>query len=593
MTIHLLSQEIVARIAAGEVVERPASAAKELIENALDAQARQIEVEVQGGGIALLRVADDGAGIPAGEVELAFQRYATSKISSADDLERIHSLGFRGEALASIAAVGDVTLVTRQASDVGGTFMRVVNGEVKEKGQRGAPPGTTVTVKNLFRNIPARLKFLKSNAAEAGRISALVSQYALAYPEVRFNLTVDGRRVFASQGSGDLRDALTRLYGLEAGEAMLAVEHREAMGDVELAVRGMVSLPGVTRANRNYITIFVNRRLVQSRTLAYAVLDAYQGLLMTGRYPIAALDLTIDPSETDVNVHPAKMEVKFRDEGIAFAAIHHAVRNTLAASGIARPAQGLAPAPVPSAMTQPVAPSQVPLSPGAVQPLWRGAPPAKTALQQEAVPTVVAAAPTSAGVQGQLKLPILRVLGQLRETFIVAEGPDGMYLIDQHTAHERILFDQLRRAKGAGDVKVQGMLQPVTVEVTPQQERLIEEQGERLKEYGFQLEPFGERTALVRGVPAALRALSPARALLDVLDYMESDDLKGYDWEDRLIASVACHGAVRAGKTLTAQEMQEMLRLLESADNPHSCPHGRPVLLHMTTAQLEKDFCRT
>ena len=592
MAIHLLSQEIVARIAAGEVVERPVSAAKELIENSLDAQARQIEIEVQGGGIALLRVADDGAGIPGKEVEMAFQRYATSKISSADDLERIHSLGFRGEALASIAAVGDVTLVTRQAGDFGGTFMRVVNGEVKEKGQRGAPPGTTVTVKNLFRNIPARLKFLKSNAAEAGRISTLVSQYALAYPEVRFSLTVDGRRVFASQGSGDLRDALTRLYGLEAGEAMLAVEHRETMGGVELAVRGMVSSPGVTRANRTYITIFVNRRLVQSRTLAYAVLDAYQGLLMTGRYPIAALDLTIDPTETDVNVHPAKMEVKFRDEGIAFAAIHHAVRNTLAASGIARPAQGLAPAPVPSPATHPAAASPVPLSPGAIQPVWRGAPGVPPAPQQEAARTV-AAAGTGAGVQGQLRLPILRVLGQLREMFIVAEGPDGMYLIDQHTAHERILFDQLRRAKGAGDVKVQGMLQPETVELTPQQERLMEEHGARLREYGFQLEPFGERTALLRGVPAALRALSPARALLDVLDYMESDELKGYDWEERLIASVACHGAVRAGKMLTAQEMQEMLRLLESADNPHSCPHGRPVLLHMTTAQLEKDFCRT
>jgi DNA mismatch repair protein MutL len=352
----------------------------------------------------------------------------------------------------------------------------------------------------------------------------------------------------------------------------------------------MVSSPGVTRANRSYITLFVNRRLVQSRTLAYAVLDAYQGLLMTGRYPIAALDLTINPSETDVNVHPSKMEIKFRDEGIAFAAIHHAVRNTLAASGIARPAQGMTPAPVPAPATGTAPQAPVPLTPGAVQPLWRTGPPARAISPQTPVgaPVTVQAAP---GLQGELKLPILRVLGQLRETFIVAEGPDGMYLIDQHTAHERVLFDQLRKAKGAG-AQVQGMLQPVTVELTPQQERLLEEQGARLKDYGFQIEPFGERTALVRGVPSALRALSPARALRDVLDYMESDDLKGYDWEDRLIASVACHGAVRAGKTMTQQEMQEMLRLLESAENPHSCPHGRPVLLRMTTEQLEKDFCR-
>ncbi|MBM4404754.1 MAG: DNA mismatch repair endonuclease MutL [Chloroflexi bacterium] len=585
MPIRLLSQETVARIAAGEVVERPVSVAKELIENALDAGAKQVDVEAQGGGIALLRVADDGSGIAPGELEIAFQRYATSKIESSEDLERIASLGFRGEALSSIAAVADVTLVTRRKEDVGGSFIRVADGEVKERGRRGAPQGTSVTVKHLFRNVPARLKFLKSNAAEAGRISTLVSQYALAYPEVRFSLTIDGRRVFASQGSGDLRDALTRLYGLEAGEAMLAVEHREELGGSELGVRGMVSSPGVTRASRNYITIFVNRRLVQSRTLSYAVLDAYQGLLMTGRYPIAALDLTIDPSETDVNVHPAKMEIKFRDEGIAFAAIHHAVRNALAASGIARPAQGMTPAPVPAPVTNAPA-AHTPLSPGAVQPVWRAPAPVKTGAP------IAPPAPAAPSVQGELKLPILRVLGQMRETFIVAEGPDGMYLIDQHTAHERVLFDQLRKAKRSGAVKAQGMLQPVTVELTPQQERLLEEQGARIRDYGFQVEPFGERTVLVRGVPEALGALSPARALRDVLDYMESEDLKGYDWEDRLIASVACHGAVRAGKTMTQAEMQEMLRLLEAAENPHSCPHGRPVLLRMTTAQLEKDFCR-
>ncbi|MBI3744880.1 MAG: DNA mismatch repair endonuclease MutL [Chloroflexi bacterium] len=611
MPIRPLPPEVVARIAAGEVVERPVSVAKELIENSLDAGASHIDVEVQAGGIGLLRVVDDGVGIPASELSLAFERHATSKLSHDADLERIATLGFRGEALASIASVADVTLVTRTHDADAGSFMRVANGECLEQGTRGAPPGTSVTVRNLFRDVPARHKFLKSNSAETTRITVLVSHYALAFSGVRFSLTVDGKRIFASQGTGDVREAIGQLYGLDVAEAVLDVAYTEAIGGVDIGVTGMASPPAITRANRAYMTLFVNHRLIQHRSLTFAILDAYQGLLPGGRYPIAVLDITIDPSETDVNVHPTKAEVRFRDEGIVFAAVHRALRQRLLAAGIARPvspafaASNQSPSPStgdgrgegetlriqPAPAGASDAPSTVgarfiaPTPPGATNDTPVGADPPNGTVGAD-----FKSAPAPS--QSTLRVPILRVLGQLKTTFIVAEGPDGMYLIDQHTAHERVLFDELRRAKRDGAPMSQGLLDPVTVTLTPLQEKTLHEQSSVLAAYGFDVEPFGERTALLRALPPLLRRLAPAKALLDTLDYILSDDLRGYDWEDRALATIACHAAVRAGQELSLPEMREMVRLLESADNPHACPHGRPVMVHMTNAQLEKEFSR-
>ena len=575
MPIQVLPREVASKIAAGEVAERPVSVAKELIENALDAGATQIDVEVQAGGVALLRVVDNGCGIPADEVETAFARYATSKISSALDLESIGSLGFRGEALASIAAVSEVTLLSRPPGELGGTFLRVAEGVVDEKAPRGAPPGTSITVRRLFRNVPARLKFLKSNAAEAGRITTLVGHYALAYPEVRFALTVEGRSVFTSDGGGDLRESMARVYGLEVATGMLEVRRGERIGQLSVEVYGLTSAPSLTRASRSYITFFVNRRPVQGRALAFAVLDAYQGLLMTGRYPVAVLNLAIDPGETDVNVHPAKAEIRFRDEGVAFSAVHRAVQEALAQGPPARP------------LRLETARSVGDETPGT---------PRGMADPQEGDWPRPAPAPLPAAlegpVQGQLSVPALRVLGQIQSTYIVSEGPDGMYLIDQHTAHERVLFDQLRRDKGAGEIKAQGMLEPETVELTPQQEALLHSHMEALRGYGFGIEPFGQRTVLLRSVPAALASRPPAQSLLDLLDSLDTEELKGYDWEDRILATVACHSAVRAGHDLQQREMEEMVRLLETADNSKTCPHGRPIMLHMSSFQLEREFGR-
>ncbi|MCH7552927.1 MAG: DNA mismatch repair endonuclease MutL, partial [Chloroflexi bacterium] len=569
MAIGVLSPEIVARIAAGEVVERPVSVVKELIENSLDAGATRIEIEVQAGGIGMIRVVDDGAGIAKEDVPAAFQRHATSKLHTVEDMDRIQTLGFRGEALASIAAVSDVSMVSRVADATGGWAIRVSNGRVIEQGPRGAPHGTSTTVRNIFSEVPARLKFLRSNASEAGRITTLVGHYALAYPEVGFMLAIDGRRTFASQGAGDQRDPLARLYGLETGEAALEVAHEEDAGAVPIVVRGLISPPRVTRANRSYITLFVNRRLIQSRTLTFAVLDAYRGLLMTGRYPIAVLNIDIDAAETDVNVHPAKAEVRFRDEGIVFSAIHHAVKGALADATLARPLHSGLSAPNASGLAVPnVGSLSVPnASRLSVPNAGRLSVPNKgtgngaslftpgDSPMTPVAPRHTAGAPSDGPqpVQAGLGLPVLRVLGQLRGTFIVAEGPEGMYLLDQHTAHERVLFDELRRKKAAGHVQSQGLLEPVAVELSPQQEELFEEHRQALEAYGFSLERFGERTALLRAVPALLSGKSPAQALRDVLDYAGTDDLRGYDWEDRILATVACHGAVRAGHDLQVQ----------------------------------------
>ena len=575
MKIRLLPPTLVSRIAAGEVIERPASVVKELIENSLDAGATRVDVQASGGGVSLLRVTDDGEGIEAGDLEAAFTRHATSKIEDESDLHRIGTLGFRGEALASMAAVADVTLLSRTAESMSGAEIRVKDGEIIEQGPRAAPPGTTVSVRNLFRDVPARLKFLKSNAAEASRIASVVGAYALARPATAFSLTVDGKESVRSQGNGDPRAAFASVYGAGTASRMLDVAWSGDSSGLAVDVVGLTSPPELSRGNRTFITLLVNGRLVQSRTLTFAVIEAYRGFLGSGRYPVAVLDVAVDVGETDVNVHPAKMEIKFRDERPIFSAVRHAVTEAVEAVAAPRPATVLPGAASPFAPLDEAAASR---------PMPVAAP---ISGLREAVPRVEAAT-----AQATLRVPVLRVLGQLGATFIISEGPEGLYLIDQHTAHERVLFDQLLRDRDDGEVKSQGLLEPLAVEMSPEEQGLVAEHGDLLTGYGFDVEPFGEQAVLLRAVPAGLAAVEPGRALHDVLDYLESDDLRGYSWEERIMASVACHSAVRAGQTLSEQEMREMVRLLEAADNPHACPHGRPIIVHMSTAQLEREFDR-
>jgi DNA mismatch repair protein MutL len=569
MPIKILDKATINQIAAGEVVERPASVVKELVENALDAGAVQIGVEIRGGGINFIRVTDNGRGIPSGEVELAFERHATSKIRVAKDLQSIGSLGFRGEALPSIAAVADVELLTCSEGEKAGTFLGLEGGAVIQKKTQARTRGTTVTVRNLFKRVPARLKFLKSVTTETGHVANTVSQYALAYPEVTFRLAVDGRESLKTSGGGKLIDAIIDVYGAAlAGKMLTVVDAGEVWqggpNPPEIVVTGMVGAPELGRASRDFLSFFVNRRWVSHRLLSYAVEEAYSGLLMTGRHPVAVLDISLAPGEVDVNIHPAKSEVKFRSDGDVFRSVQRAVRRSLVAQ-----------MPVPR-IEEVVAPYRA--VPSETQNLWGKSEVAATAPLSEAAPPLMAS------------LPVLRVVGQVMNKYIVAEGPDGLYLIDQHAAHERIRYDRVKRQRETRRPEVQGLLAPATFEVTPRQDAMMRSCLEELKEFGFALESFGERAYLVRAVPALAAGDDWSAMLRELLDAL-SGEVKSR-WEERIIASIACHGAIKSGQALSEEEMRALVRQLEQTANPHTCPHGRPTVIRLSDAQLEREFGR-
>jgi len=590
MTIRVLPPEVAAKIAAGEVVERPASVVKELIENAIDAGATEIRIEVRQGGRRLVRVADNGCGIPSAEVELAFARHSTSKLTGVDDLVRIVTLGFRGEALASIAAVSHLTMLTRTADESTGSYLRLKGGTPVRREGRGCPVGTVVTVENLFYNVPARLKFLRSEATERRHIDRLITRYSMAYPTLRFSVTHDGRLTFQSTGSGQLYDVLIKVYGLEVAKQMLPVTSSSIEGvdsettpprtpGQEPQVSGYVSTPAMNRANRDHITLFINGRWVRDRMLAYAVEQAYHTLLPVGRHPLAVLRVDLDPAEVDVNVHPTKSEVKFLHSDRVFAAVQKAVRRTLVDQS-----------PIPEVESRPGQ--------------WTAADWERrqtlTAVGRERLPTQLALdaqrtgdfPPLMPAPQTDDKLPPLRVLGQVARTYIIAEGPAGLYLIDQHAAHERILYEQFMAQQE--QVASQTLLEPMTLELTPAQAAIMEEQLPVLTRLGFTIEPFGGNTYLVRAVPTVLVGADLRQALIGIVDELAEGRASplAREREKRLIASVCKQAAIKAGQVLSDEEMRELIRQLEATAMPRTCPHGRPTMIHLSQAQLEREFGR-
>ncbi|HLF77303.1 MAG TPA: DNA mismatch repair endonuclease MutL [Dehalococcoidia bacterium] len=572
--IRVLPPEVASRIAAGEVVERPASIVKELVENALDAGARRISVEANDGGVSLIRVVDDGHGIEPDELALAFQRHATSKLQDDADLESIATLGFRGEALPSIAAVAEVEAISRTPASPNAARVRLRYGELEAQGASGAPAGTAISVRNLFREQPARLKFLHSTGAESAQIAGVVSHYALAYPEVAFSLRLDGRDGFATAGSGDLRGAAAGVYGAEVAASFLETSD-EGEGH---SLRALFAPPSVSRASRSYITVFINRRWVRSRSLSYAVEEAYSGLLPTGRFPIAVVDLRLPPAEVDVNVHPAKAEVRLRNERLVFTLVQRPLRRALA--GLA-PAGSMAPMgwPRAAAETAPVpdlAPFDLRSEP--TQPFLSMSPAPASTAAPAADPTIVSG------------VPILRPLGQAGTTYVIAEGPAGLYLIDQHAAHERVLYERFLASESQAKAS-QPLLAPVVLELTPQQQSLTIAMAPALQEHGFEVEPFGPGGYLLRSAPAGLRRDDPARAFRELLDLLTREDSPA-DPRRRVAASLACHAAVRAGQSLAMEEMRDLIQQLEACDTPQTCPHGRPTMLHLSADELARRFSR-
>lgn len=549
MTIRVLAPQVADAIAAGEVVERPASVVKELVENSLDAGSHRITIEIRGAGRTLIRVADDGAGIPPDELRLAFQRHATSKVATLDDLDAITSLGFRGEALASVAAVSAVECRS------GGGRVRLQAGEVVEDGAAIPVPGTAIEVRDLFANTPARLKFLKSDATETAACLRIVHSYALLYPEVRFEMTVESRSALKTRGDGDRRAAAVAVLGAAAGSELLEVE---ADG-----IRGLVSQPRLSRGNRDAVLLAVNRRPVASRSLSYAVEECYVGSLERGRHPVAVLDLTLDRHAVDVNVHPAKREVRFHDEREIFATVQRAVRAALTGS---RPYR--------------LEPASVGLA-GVVRE-WH------TPRLHEAPPGLVATPATSAA---DLALP-MRPLGQVLEGYLVAESEEGVVLIDQHAAHERVLYNRFMARLESRSLAApsQALLLPETVEMTPAQVAAAADNAERLRALGFEVEEFGPRALRVTAVPAETPSERAVPALQELLQLYAETRTDGA--AARVAASLACHSAVRFGDRLDQSEQRKLLAELEVAEQSITCPHGRPTRLVLSWQELKRHFRR-
>ena len=595
MPIHLLSPEVASQIAAGEVVERPASVVKELLENSLDSGAQLITIRVEGAGRRLVEVSDDGCGIPAEELALAVERHATSKLSSAAELFQIRTLGFRGEALASIGSVARLTITSRPAQAATGARLVVEGGLAAKVQTVGAPVGTLVRVEDLFYNVPARLKFLKQDATERRRIDELVTHYALAYPQVRFHLYQEGKPALLTSGNGNRREVLATLYGVEAGRQMLEVISEED----HLRVTGFISPTSLTRSNRREIIFFINGRPVQDTALIAALVQAYHTLLMVGRYPIAVLFLEMPPETVDVNVHPTKAEVRFRASDEVFRGVQRAARRALLAyMPVPEANQGLRWAP-----------------PWAPQPAWLPSTPQPDpawgmaqALQQPAA-APGDAAPLEAGARQAVlpaqRVPLLRLVGQIASTYLVAEGPDGLYLIDQHAAHERVLFERFMRqhqaappdggteGSRAGHIPAQALLEPAAVELPPASARLLEEQLPVLQHLGFQVEPFGRGTFLVRAIPALLAGLNPAAALAVLVEDFEEDETPlQAELEAKIIARVCKRAAVKAGQLLSPDEQRNLLSELEACQSPRTCPHGRPTMIHLSVDLLERQFGR-
>lgn len=607
MPIQLLSPELIGQIAAGEVVERPASVVKELVENSLDADARQVRIEVRAGGRELIRVSDDGSGIPAGELPLALAQHATSKLISASDLPRIATLGFRGEALGSIAAVADVTIESRARGESSGFTIRGHGAERTVARPTACPPGTTVSVRDLFHDVPARLKFLRAATTEQTAIARFVGAFALARPDVRFELVIDGRRVLVTDGSGERLNTIVAVYGADVAAHMLPLD--PAVAEVPgIEVAGYVSAPTLHRAHRQGITLFVNGRWVQNRAIGFALEEAYHSLLMIGRHPLAAVDVRLPPEQVDVNVHPTKSEVRFLDERAVGRALSRTARAALLQFGPAA-IPGFALGGHATLFAAPELQSRfaarndswrsggagatVPVSTAADR-ADDGWAPAAGAAERMAHPSVPAGAPRdeAPATRGE-RLPPLRVLGQVAASYIIAEGPEGMFLIDQHAAHERILLDRLLLNARQSTPDAQLLLEPLLFELTPSQCEALEQCSGELALLGFTIEPFGGYAYAVRAIPAALAAHKPK--LDDLLIAVLEEAARGaqeLSLLERFASISACHSAIRANQALTIDEMRALLGQLERTSLPRTCAHGRPTMLQVGLGDLERQFGR-
>ncbi|HEY1203485.1 MAG: DNA mismatch repair endonuclease MutL [Bryobacteraceae bacterium] len=636
--IRILSDEVANKIAAGEVVERPASVVKELLENALDAGATRVRVEVASGGRRLIRITDDGCGMLRDDAMLAFERHATSKLSSARDLLHISTLGFRGEALPSIASVSRLLLETRAREEQTGALVEIVGGKMLRSEEAALAPGTQITVRDLFFNVPARKKFLRSEQTELAHVASLVTHYSLAHPDKAFLLVSDEKELLDVAPAEKLRDRVYQVFGsqmldelVELGVRERALEEAPAEPGGEAARRifrlsGFISRPQIQKLNRNSIFLFVNRRLIRDRLLLHAISAAYHNLMPPACFPFALLFLDCDYEEVDVNVHPSKTEVRFR----AASLVHDFVRDALREALIESKPVASIPLPAPRPTPQPAA--ELPYSefsqqleqglPGASEMpaeragealpefTLRGTRPAEPRFDfgggsiPLAEPVPGAPIPDTHGAfppelvpepsQSLTALGDLRPLGQIHESFIVAAGRDGLWIIDQHVAHERILFEKILKERAAGRAEMQRLLMPLIIRLTPGQQVDYDRIADELEASGFETEPFGQRTIAVKGAPAGIRPEEIERLMGEILEIADRELRKvSMDQVRRAIAaSIACRAAIKVNMRLDADKIGWLLKLLAATDCPMSCPHGRPIALRYSLRDILKGFHR-
>ncbi|HWS16688.1 MAG TPA: DNA mismatch repair endonuclease MutL [Candidatus Elarobacter sp.] len=640
--IHVLSEHVANKIAAGEVVERPASVLKELLENSLDAGATRIRVQVEAGGKKLIQVTDNGCGMVRDDALLSFERHATSKIKDAEDLLNIHTLGFRGEALPSIASVGRVLLETRAMEEDGGTVVEIAGGKILRVEEAGLPQGTSLAVRDLFFNTPARKKFLKAESTELSHIASLVTHYALAHPEKHFELhsATDAMLVAAPVSSHS--DRIYQIFGRETLDQLVPLaatmklervgipepppwrrgEDYQAPVPGDIRLHGFISKPELQKLNRNSIYVFVNGRLIRDRMVQHAIIEGYRNILPPTVFPVVLLFIELPNEEVDANVHPSKTEVRFRQHTL----VHDFVRESVRAALMkARP--------VPQFTREITAqPTAAPgLSPGAQQH-------DEFALRPETLPPVnerlqfggeaiavegnmavsgfgVVGAPTMAqsanghgdtcgnvlqdepqAVVDQLALASLRPVGQVRDSFILAVNADGLWIIDQHVAHERVLFEKILRERGQNDAGHDGqrLLMPLLVELTPGQQAVFAEISEELRRNGFEVELFGTRTVAVKTAPGGVRPGDVEKMLVELLDQFQKEEqvLNLDKIRGKIAASIACHAAIKINMPLEQNKMEWLLKELAKTECPMTCPHGRPVVLRYSVKEIQKAFKR-
>jgi DNA mismatch repair protein MutL len=616
--IRLLDEATINKIAAGEVIERPSSIVKELVENSIDAKAAAITIEINNGGKSFISVSDNGSGIVSEDTEHVFERHATSKIEDAEDLFNIYTLGFRGEAMASIAAISEVEMQTRTDSEDFGSYILIKGGNILDRKSIGFPVGTTITVRNLFYNTPAREKFLKSDISEQGQIVDVIQKLAMVNTAISFKLIVDGKNVLHTPGNGDLLSVLTCIYGKNIPKAMVKLDYSNPL----ISIDGYIGKPEISRGNSTYMIFSVNNRIIRSKMLGEAVKQAYKGLLMNNKFPFVVLNLMVQTDKIDVNVHPTKAEIKFSDDRSIFNTIYTAVKSCLAGGNLTYGSFGTQefttePSSVaaPSRVYEAPAPSiELPDGPGTYERSsslgkidenieqqsflkanhnYKSENISKSFYEQQK-PSSEFKPAYSAALQASDRpnqIADLSIIGLLFSTYILTQDASNFYLIDQHAAHERINYEYLMSKYETYDIAMQPLMLPLVIELSPKEAVLVKDNFDTFERLGFEMEWFGDNTIAVRAVPIIMGEPCSGDFFNEILDSLENNN-KTVSPLEKIVISMACKNSIKAGTSITIEEMEELIKRLSMTNTPYTCPHGRPTLISMSQYELEKKFKR-